>query len=899
MTDFHRSPIPFGSGTTERIFPRHFRLSATSGAGSRRLVISTREPVALAEQGGKPVNVARTGTFFDRRYGEFEITRTLLAEMVRNFNARVYGQDIFIDVAHRPDEGAAGKITRLWVDGDRLLADVEWTPFGRQAITERGLSYLSAEYDENWTDNETRQPHGAVLFGAGLTIRPVIKRLNPVTLSEPFGIHFSIASQLIDEVEQTMNKHLQALLKRLSEQQPTLAKTVIDQLGDAFEKSAKVLGDDEAALTTLVDQLADTGKKLAETLGEKPATINLSISPPQTSGKLLSEDDVRKLLADDRQREADAVAATAKTLAERKTQFEKLTADHASIKALSEEARAQLLAVDDLITATTTPAQVESIAKHVIALAEQMTVSMKLAGMGYPVHGSTRISVDDRNTPLKLQETINGYLRTGMSHAHLRLLDEKDLKPAVRKILAEFDRANAYALAHEAKLLDQAHKNLADPVFRFFERMSPRPIQLADGGATTVSNLNVPAGFQRTVIREALSDLNVLDLVQVLTDPSAQATTNIPYELRKPGTIVNNGIVYEGQGIPRASIEQKMDAAYINKMALSMLISNEVAFFSQSSLIDWDAYARNVDSNARLMRELVALRIANGMQRAADSYGATTRTAESVTAQLNGSNSLLKTAYWPIVRPKQVRDLQGNAIGSAVNPITVTINTVARSEFDGTGNQAAGIYWKIENANLGFIRLVDQTGAATGPANTGTNTITYASSNNVVKFDLKIPSGVELEDHLNGALRAIGAQKAMMSGDRYIMPDFQLMSPVLNDTLTNARQFAADSARAGSGLSGTGDLATVKGIPAFGTNAPGIDLGDERIILGQRGTLSYVVAKTFATGQPFEAVNSSGLPTGERIAYGEEYNAIHVPTPIQNRLTSVICYDSDARTAAV
>lgn len=852
---------------------RSFQLSATSIPGARRLIASEIPTQALATTGSPPVTITRAGQFWDPRYGDFEITLMLLAEMVRNFNTRAYGQDIFIDVSHRPDDGAAGKITRLWVDGDRLLADVEWTPFGRQAITERGYQYLSAEYHENWIDNETRQPRGALLLGAALTIRPVIKRVDPITLSEPTGIYRALAAQWIDEARNRMNKYLQALLKRLSEQQNPLAKTVIDQLGEAFTASAKTLGEDEAALAALVDQWVETGKKLAESLGDKPATIHLSLPAP--AGKTLSEADVLRLLAADRQQQAEAAAASAKTLAERKTQFEKLTADHASIKALSEEARAKLLSVDDLITATSTPAQVEAIAHHVIALAEQMAVSLKLAGMGYRMQGSTRIEVGDDQSPLKLQEIINAKLRdsTAYGNGRLRLLDEKDLKPAVKKILAEFDQINGPALAAEAR-------------------------RLADGGATTVSNINVPASFQRTTIREALADLGVLDVVQVLTDPTAQATTQIPYELRKSGTIVNNGIVYEGQGIPRASVEQKMDTAYINKMALSMRISNEVAHFSSASLIDWDAYGRNVDSNAQLMRELTARRIANELQRSADAYGATTRTAESVTAQLNGSNSLLKTTYWPIVRPKQDYTLQGSAIGSAVNPIVVTINSVARSEYDGSGTQAAGIYWILENANLGFIRLVTEAGVSTGPANTGTNTVTYASANNLVKFDLKVPTGVELETHLNGALRAIGARKAVMSGDRYIMPDFQLMSPILNDTLTNARQFAAEAARAGSTLSGVGDLATVKGIPAFGTNAPSIDLGDERAILGQRGTLSYVIAKPFMTGIPFEAVNSAGLPTGERVAYGEEYNAIQVPSPIQNRLTSVIFYDSDARTAA-
>lgn len=132
----------------------------------------------------RPVAITRAGQFWAKQYGDFEITPAMLAEMVRNFDARTYGQDIHIDVSHRPEDGSAGKITRMWIDGDTLMAAVEWTPYGLMAITERGYQYLSAEYDENYRDNETRRYHGAVLKGAGLTIRPVIKRMERVELSE-------------------------------------------------------------------------------------------------------------------------------------------------------------------------------------------------------------------------------------------------------------------------------------------------------------------------------------------------------------------------------------------------------------------------------------------------------------------------------------------------------------------------------------------------------------------------------------------------------------------------------------------------------------------------------------------------------------------------------------------
>ena len=87
----------------------------------------------------------------------------------------------------------------------------------------------------------------------------------------------------------------------------------------------------------------------------------------------------------------------------------------------------------------------------------------------------------------------------------------------------------------------------------------------------------------------------------------------------------------------------------------------------------------------------------------------------------------------------------------------------------------------------------------------------------------------------------------------------------------------------------------MKGVGAWATNAANVDLGDERIIVGSRGQLTYTVSKPMTMGEPFEAVDSNGRPTGQRQAYGEEYNAIHVPSPIRGRMTSVIAYSASNR----
>ena len=155
---------------------RHIRLGRETGAPDRVRFLS--QSIQLSD-GAKTswITLTRVGQFNDPRYGDFEITHAMLAQMVANFDNRVLGQDVFIDVAHKPDDGAAAKVLRLSVEDGRLRALVEWTPFGVQSVKQRGFTYLSAEYHEAWTDNEKKQQHGCVLLGAGLTNRPVISQI--------------------------------------------------------------------------------------------------------------------------------------------------------------------------------------------------------------------------------------------------------------------------------------------------------------------------------------------------------------------------------------------------------------------------------------------------------------------------------------------------------------------------------------------------------------------------------------------------------------------------------------------------------------------------------------------------------------------------------------------------
>ncbi|MBK7011926.1 MAG: hypothetical protein IPH43_04055 [Xanthomonadales bacterium] len=233
---------------------------------------------------------------------------------------------------------------------------------------------------------------------------------------------------------------------------------------------------------------------------------------------------------------------------------------------------------------------------------------------------------------------------------------------------------------------------------------------LLAGGAVSIGDTALPASYQREVLIEALADLRILELVSADVEPTDSATHTIPYESRDVSSVYNDGITYEGQAIQLAGVSQANVFAYIEPMKIGLELSDEVMHFSRSNgNVNWDAWGRNIASNSRLARELIARRISNRMQRSADAYGSVAVVAEAVDAQVTVANSLIKLANFPLIRPYQVRDLQGNAVGSPEHPIAFTRNGVACTEFDGTGTQTAGTYYRVENWNLGLLRMVDQT----------------------------------------------------------------------------------------------------------------------------------------------------------------------------------------------
>jgi hypothetical protein len=842
---------------------RRFTLSGEDDATTRRVITNA---VSLAEgQHRSWVTVTRTGSFTDPRYGRFEITPKMLADMVRNFDAGVVGTDIFIDVDHKPGDGAAAKVLALRVDNGRLRAQVEWTEHGVDAVRRKGFTYLSAEFHDDWHDNEKGDSHGCTLLGAGLTIRPVIKRLDPVTLavagsasdlSGPVFVHPGLVRQLTESLENTTMNRFKKFLARLTAAGITLSAAQIESLRGAFETATKSLAED-ADDTAICDQFETVAKALADAPANTTMQLSVNVDHDNVA------DAVAKALA-----ERDTAAATAAT--SQATARQAFTDTLGEAKALSEATREQLAPAAELIGPGWTVDQAKALAAQQVKAGEAIEAARQLAQLGYQPAGQVRVTVDEGNAIKQLSAAIHTGLKNSYVGDQLKLPAEDKLNPFQRKVLAQFDAEHAHKLHAEAK-------------------------QLA-GGAVESGDLSLPASYQRAVLLEALADNRVLELVSTNVDPQQGPVHTIKYERRDTSAVVNDGVVYEGNEIPPGGVSIENDYAYIVPMKISLDLTNESIFFSRNSaLMNYDAWGRTLVSNAQVMRENVGRRIANHMQRESAAYGAVAEVAVAFTdSTANAGTYRAAAGKFPIVRPFQARDLKGTAIGAEQHPLTVKVAGAAVQPYNGTGTQTAGNYYRVVNWNLGLVQIVTEAGV---PKAGLTVTADYYRETNLVLFDLDVPSGDELEKHLNGLIRAIGSRKATMSQDRFVQPNFGLMAATLNDTATNAEQFTASGARADSAITALGDLAPLKGVPSYSTNAPNLDLGEERIQMGQRGALSYTIAKPFSVGTPFEAVGANGRPTGRKIAYGEEFSSIHVPSEYRQRFTAVVAYSKAAREA--
>ena len=198
----------------------------------------THGEITLSDKGvPSEVQLLRTGSFKSFWYGEFEITPKTLQTLKKNFDAKVTGGDLMLDYSHNSHDVAAAwiKDVTLKNDDNELWLSVEWTPKGKQKVQDKEFRYFSAEYDEKYTDAESGKEYGHVLLGGGLTNRPFIKGMKPVTkLSEAMIMEKQIKelsekNVVLEDEKKTLSEQIVSLSeenKKLSETNDSLAEKI-------------------------------------------------------------------------------------------------------------------------------------------------------------------------------------------------------------------------------------------------------------------------------------------------------------------------------------------------------------------------------------------------------------------------------------------------------------------------------------------------------------------------------------------------------------------------------------------------------------------------------------------------------------------------------------------------
>lgn len=130
--------------------------------------------------------ILRTGDFYDPRYGKFSIDAGLLHRLKDNFDSKILGIDVAVDINHDAEGGAKAWIKELSVKNDRLYMKIkDVTEQGKQFLKEKIYKYFSVEFRPfNKVEDGKKVTIKDVLRGVALTNRPVIKGMAPTFLSE-------------------------------------------------------------------------------------------------------------------------------------------------------------------------------------------------------------------------------------------------------------------------------------------------------------------------------------------------------------------------------------------------------------------------------------------------------------------------------------------------------------------------------------------------------------------------------------------------------------------------------------------------------------------------------------------------------------------------------------------
>lgn len=223
------------------------------------------------------LEVMRIGKWKHPIYGDLEITDKDLDKFKKSFDEKVRRVDLAIDIEHgeTPNKGAAaGWFKKLRKEGNKLLADIEWTELGQSNIKSGTYKYFSPEFKFAYKDDETGKTYENVLLGGGLTNRPFIKDMKPVLMSEnvvkDMLDNLNNAYKYIEEDEKKMNKDL---LKALKLDEKTSEEDVSKAINEYVKKFDEI-STKNTELSKKLDENEEAYKKEKKQYDEKIISLS-------------------------------------------------------------------------------------------------------------------------------------------------------------------------------------------------------------------------------------------------------------------------------------------------------------------------------------------------------------------------------------------------------------------------------------------------------------------------------------------------------------------------------------------------------------------------------------------------------------------------------------------------
>jgi phage I-like protein len=169
--------------------------------------------------GEAKVKLAVTGAWKGHPTGEFAITADDLAQIKSNFERQK--ALLPIDYEHQTLTGAkapaAGWIKSLAIEGDALIAEVDWLTEAAEHIKAKAYRYISPVFSAKTIDQISGENIGWTLHSAGLTNKPFLDELGELSLNK-------ITSQKNKEAEMEKEKEesLSAEIKALKAENDAL-----------------------------------------------------------------------------------------------------------------------------------------------------------------------------------------------------------------------------------------------------------------------------------------------------------------------------------------------------------------------------------------------------------------------------------------------------------------------------------------------------------------------------------------------------------------------------------------------------------------------------------------------------------------------------------------------------